>query len=163
MLHKLRFFVIILVIAGTKVFAGTEEPSIHGMKKADPVFQTSDGLAINVYDPIAYFQQQKPVKGKKEFHHRWMGATWRFVSAENRDLFAQNPEQYAPQYGGYCAYGMSFGYAAPTLPEAWSVVEGKLYLNYNLEVRKMWNQDIPGFIVKADGNWPKIPKKPMEE
>jgi YHS domain-containing protein len=135
-----------------------EEPSVGGKLKADPIYQ-SNGVAIHGYDPVAYFQGEKPVKGKKEFEHQWMGATWRFSNAENRDLFKQTPEKYAPQYGGYCAYGMSSGYAAPTEADAWSIVNGKLYLNYNREVRKMWNKDIPGYVVNADRNWPQIPKK----
>lgn len=136
-----------------------EEPSIHGTLKADPVFQDSKGLAIRGYDPVAYFLAKKPVKGKSEFEHAWMGATWRFSTAANRDLFIMNPEKYAPQYGGYCAYGMSRGYAAPIDPKAWTVVDDKLYLNYDRDVRNLWNDDIPGHIARANQNWPRIPKK----
>ncbi len=139
-----------------------EEPSIYGTKKADLIFQ-DHGIAIRGYDPVAYFNQGKPLKGKKDFEYRYMGTTWRFVSAENRDAFTKDPDKYAPQYGGYCAFGMSHGYAAPIDPKAWSVVEGKLYLNYNLDVRKEWNKNVPGFITKANENWPKIPKKSLEK
>jgi hypothetical protein len=85
-----------------------------------------------------------------------MGANWRFASAENRDRFAADPERYAPQYGGYCAYAVSEGTTADIDPEAWKVVDGKLYLNLSKDVQKLWEQDIPGYIEKADANWPEI-------
>ena len=113
------------------------------------------GAAIRGYDPVAYFTEGKPVKGKTEFTHQWNGATWRFASAANRDRFAAAPEKYAPQYGGYCAYGVASGYAVKTEPDAWSVVEGKLYLNYDRNGQASWVKDIPGYIRKADANWPR--------
>ena len=118
-----------------------------------PVF-TAEGAAIRGYDPVAYFTEGRPVKGKAELTHQWNGATWRFASAANRDRFAQAPEKYAPQYGGYCAYGVSSGYAVKTEPDAWSVVDGKLYLNYDRGVQSSWLKDPPGYIRKADANWP---------
>ena len=93
-----------------------------------PVFSDRDG-AIRGYDPVAYFTQGKPVKGSREYTHQWNGATWRFASAQNRERFAAAPAKYAPQYGGYCAYGVASGYAVKIEPDAWSVVDGKLYLN----------------------------------
>ena len=113
------------------------------------------GAAIRGYDPVAYFTEGRPVKGSGEFTHRWKGATWRFASAANRDRFAGAPETYAPQYGGYCAYGVASGYAVKTEPDAWSVVEGRLYLNYDRSVQASWLKDVPGYIRKADANWPK--------
>ncbi|MDF3011094.1 MAG: hypothetical protein K0S03_1890 [Burkholderiales bacterium] len=113
------------------------------------------GAAIRGYDPVAYFTEGKPVKGKPEFAHQWKGATWRFASAANRDRFAAAPEQYAPQYGGYCAYGVASGYAVKTEPDAWSVVDGKLYLNYDRSVQASWVKDTLGYIRKADANWPR--------
>ena len=94
--------------------------------------------------------------GKPEFSYKWMDATWRFSSAENRDAFANEPEKYAPQYGGYCAFGTSQGHLVPGDPQAWKVVDNKLYLNYNKDVQKYWLQDVPGYIQKADENWPKL-------
>ncbi|MEL7173254.1 MAG: YHS domain-containing (seleno)protein, partial [Pseudomonadota bacterium] len=84
------------------------------------------------------------------------GATWRFSSAENRDLFVENPEKYAPQYGGYCAWAVAQGYTAATDPEAWAIVDDKLYLNYNKSVQAKWEKDVPGHIASADGNWPTV-------
>jgi YHS domain-containing protein len=157
-----KFLLFTLVVSLMPLMVIAEEPSIQGTKKADLVFQDSSGIAIHGYDAVAYLKQGQPVKGKQEFQHNWSGAKWQFASAENRDAFAREPEKFAPQYGGYCAYGMSSGYAAPTDPEAWSVTNGKLYLNYNLEVRGMWSQQQAEHIKKADVNWPKIPKKIIE-
>jgi hypothetical protein len=114
------------------------------------------GVAIDGYDPVAYFTDGRPVEGRKEFAYDWEGATWRFASAEHRDLFAAAPGKYAPQYGGYCAWAVSNNYTADTDPQAWSIVDGRLFLNYSLEVRSKWEQDVPGNIGKADRNWPKL-------
>lgn len=114
------------------------------------------GVAIDGFDPVAYFTDGRPVEGRKEFAHDWGGATWRFASAGHRDLFAAAPEKYAPQYGGYCAWAVSNNYTADTDPQAWSIVDGRLFLNYSLEVRSKWEQDVPGNIARADRNWPKL-------
>lgn len=116
------------------------------------------GVAINGYDPVAYFTEKKPVAGKADITYDWKGVTWRFASAQNRDAFKAEPEQYAPQYGGYCAYAVSKGYTAKTDPQAWRVVGGKLYLNYNKSVQSTWAKDIPGYIKSADKNWPGVLK-----
>jgi hypothetical protein len=112
--------------------------------------------AIRGYDPVAYFTESRPVKGSDEHVYEWKGARWRFSSAANRERFAAAPEKYAPQYGGYCAYGVAQNYAVSIDPQAWSIVEGKLYLNYSRSVRETWNKDIPGYIRKADANWPAV-------
>jgi YHS domain-containing protein len=155
------FVLLTLLLAVSSLALAQDEPSIHGTKKADVIFQ-DNGVAIHGYDAVAYFTQNKPVKGKKEFEFEYMGARWRFANAENKDAFMKEPAKYAPQYGGYCAYGMSHGYAAPTKADAWTIVNGKLYLNYNVDIRKEWNKDQSAFISQADQNWPKIPKKTSE-
>jgi len=114
------------------------------------------GVAIEGTDPVAYFTDGQPVEGSSEFEHGWMGATWRFVSAEHRDQFAADPEKYAPQYGGYCAWAVSQGYTAKIDPAAWKIVDGKLYLNYSPAVQSQWQSDVPGNIAKADANWSTI-------
>ena len=124
----------------------------------DQVYQSFLGTAIDGTDPVAYFTEGRPVEGSSEFTHEWNGAKWRFSSAENRAKFVAEPEKYAPQYGGYCAWAVSQGYTASTDPEAWSIVEGKLYLNYSKGVQKQWEADIPGHIAKADQNWPEVLK-----
>ena len=121
----------------------------------EPVFTTQEG-AIRGYDPVAYFSEGKPVEGSSEFSHDWNGAHWLFASADSLEMFKQDPERYAPQYGGYCAYAVANGYTATTEPEAWTIVDDRLYLNYSLGVRKKWAKDIPGNIKKADNNWPGV-------
>jgi YHS domain-containing protein len=114
------------------------------------------GTAIEGYDPVAYFTEGRPVEGETGFSHDWMDATWYFASAENRDQFAADPDRYAPQYGGYCAWAVAHGYTAKIDPEAWTIVAGRLYLNYSKDVQAQWAEDIPGNIAKGDVNWPKI-------
>ena len=137
-------------------FAAMTVSTTPSMAK-EPVFQSFFGnVAINGYDPVAYFTESAPVEGSSEFTQEWNGATWRFASAENRDLFTANPEAFAPQYGGYCAWAVAQGYTASTDPEAWSVVDNKLYLNYSKGVQAQWEEDIPGNITKGDANWPSV-------
>ncbi len=112
--------------------------------------------AIKGYDAVAYHTQSKPVEGSKEFTVEWNDATWRFSSAENRDLFKADPTKYAPQYGGWCAYAMAQGKKVNIDPEAWKIVDGKLYLNYSKKVQADWSKDIPGYVTKADAEWNKI-------
>ena len=115
---------------------------------------TKDGAAIEGYDPVAYFNGGRPVAGSSQFQLQWQGATWRFANAANRDAFAAAPERYAPQYGGYCAWAVSQGYTAKIDPDAWRIVDGKLYLNYSKGVQRRWAEDVPGNIAKGDANWP---------
>lgn len=120
-----------------------------------PVFAT-DGVAINGYDPVAYFTDGEPISGDPSFVSDWGGVKLRFVSAENKALFDADPETYTPKYGGYCAYAVSQGYTASTDPDAWTVLEGRLYLNYSKSVRRTWLQDTQGYITAADRNWPGV-------
>ena len=131
------------------LFATFASPAAHA---ADEIFATSDG-AIRGYDPVAYHVQAKAVRGSAKYTHAWNGATWRFASKRNRDRFAADPGRYAPRYGGFCAYGTSQGYKVSTDPDAFAIVDGRLYLNYSKPVQSTWNTDRPGFIVKADRNW----------
>jgi len=120
-----------------------------------PVFSTDDG-AIRGYDPVAYFTIGEPTRGSDQFTASWQGATYKFASAANLALFKEEPEAYAPQYGGYCAYAVSKGATAGTVPEAWTIVDGKLYLNYSLAVQQRWRRDVPGHIKAANRNWPAV-------
>lgn len=113
-------------------------------------------LAVKGYDVVAYFEDGKAMPGAKDFTHTWQKIEWRFASAAHRDLFAAAPEKYAPQFGGYCAWAVSQGYTAAIDPEAWKVVGGKLYLNYDKKVQAKWEQDQAALIAKADQNWPKL-------
>lgn len=122
------------------------------------IFSKSN-IAIQGYDPVAYFKESKPVKGKTEFSYVWKGATWNFLNSENLTAFKTNPESFAPQYGGYCAYGVAEGHKAPTSPDAWTIVDGKLYLNYDKSVKALWSKDQKGFIKMADKNWDTVKKE----
>lgn len=123
--------------------------------QSSQVFKTDEG-AIRGYDAVAYFKEGKPVQGLKEHVVEWNDAKWYFSSKENKDLFEKNPEKYAPQYGGYCAYGTAEGHKAPTQPDAWSIVDDKLYFNYNKKVQTEWKKDQAELIKKADKNWPTV-------
>lgn len=114
------------------------------------------GVAVGGHDPVAYFTEGKPVSGSPEITLEHEGAVWRFANAANRDAFKAEPAKFAPQYGGYCAFAVANGYTAKGDPEAWTIANGKLYLNYNKSVRRGWEQDIPGNVRKADANWPKV-------
>ncbi len=118
-------------------------------------FQTN-GVAINGIDPVGYFTDAAPVPGSADHAFDYRGASWHFATAANRDAFAADPVKYGARFGGYCAYAASKGYLAPTIPEAWTVYEDRLYLNANLRARELWLQDIPGNIVKGEANWPGI-------
>ena len=113
-------------------------------------------VAIDGYDAVAYFTEKRPTKGSAEHTVDWMGATWRFASKANRDLFEATPEAYAPQYGGFCAYAVARNKTAGIDPDAWSVIDGKLYLNYSKKIRDRWMKDTEGEIERADQNWPNL-------
>jgi YHS domain-containing protein len=116
-------------------------------------------VALGGYDTVAYFTEKKPVKGDSKITTTYKGAEWRFSSAENREKFVSNPEHYAPQYGGYCAWAVAQGYTASGDPMRWKIVDDKLYLNYDADVQKKWEANIPDFIKSADKNWPEALSK----
>lgn len=117
---------------------------------------TKDGVALGGTDPVAYFTQGAPVPGLADHSAEHDGATWHFASADNKAAFEADPERFAPRYGGYCAYAVSKGGTAPTDPQAWTIHEDRLYLNFSLDVMGFWREDIPGNIMKADANWPGV-------
>lgn len=128
---------------------------------ADKAINTSfaNGLAIGGYDVVAYFVEGKAREGRSDFSHRWMGEQWHFLSPEHRDVFIANPLKYAPQYGGHCAWAVSQGYVHTVDPEAWTIVDGKLYLNYSKSIQAGWRRDRASAIARADANWPKLQSK----
>ena len=121
----------------------------------DPVYTGFlDNVAVQGHDPVAFFTTGKAAKGDKKFSTSHNGAEFHFASEANLNTFKSDPDKYAPQYGGYCAWAVSQGYTAKGDAKHWRIVDGKLYLNYSDSVQKTWESDIPGFIAKADGNWP---------
>lgn len=150
--------------------------SMHAMLAAIPILVAATVSLADVttgtdendvilagHDAVAYFTDNKPVLGSPELTAAYNGAIYRFGSAENRDLFRSDPARYAPVYGGYCAYGTSVGKKFLVDGKAFKVVDGKLYVNMNLKIYETWSKDIPGNIVKADGNWPQIRDIPADQ
>lgn len=120
-------------------------------------------VAIKGYDPVAYFTENRAVEGSDEFAYRWLGATWRFTSAENRDLFASEPLKYAPQYGGHCADGVSFGTITTNIdPKAWRIIEGKLYLSYDPGAADGFEKT-PSKVVNSQKYWPEVSQTLVSE
>jgi len=145
--------VMFAAFAGSAIAFGPEPAAA----KEAPVFTgIVKGVAVGGYDPVAYFTDGKPVPGRADIILEHMGATWRFASEANRGAFQADPAHYAPQYGGYCAWAVSQGYTAKGDPQAWTVADGKLYLNYNKSVKRDWERNIPGNIAKGDANWPHV-------
>ena len=142
-----RLFIFIMLFSAATVQA----------QKAE-IFQ-KDGVAIRGFDAVAFFTESKPVMGEERISYEWKGARWLFSSSVNMESFKNDPEKYAPQYGGYCAFGMADGHKAPTETDTWTIIDGKLYFNYNRKVKEMWWKDTKGFIEKADANWPVLKNK----
>lgn len=135
---------VLFAVASTSAFAGVDTAT------------DSNDVILAGHDAVAYFTENKPVLGNEQYTAQYGGAVYRFSSAANRDLFRANPEKYAPAYGGYCALGASFGKKFDVDGKAFQVVEGRLYVNKNRKIYQTWKKDIPGNIVKSEGQWPQI-------
>jgi YHS domain-containing protein len=144
-----------LAVSTLALFIGSMSAPVHASDVIKPIFSTAAG-AIRGYDPVAYFKLNKPVRGSAKFKTEWQGAIWHFSSQDNLDAFVASPEKYAPQYGGYCAYGVAQGYTPETDPAAFQVRDNKLYLNLSKAVLKKWQMDIPGYVKDANENWPAL-------
>jgi YHS domain-containing protein len=138
-----------LLLAGMSVIA------LHA--RAEPAINNNGtAFAVGGYDVVAYFTDQRAVRGKPENKSELAGATWLFATPEHKALFDKEPNQYLPAYFGYCAYGVSRGYLVKIAPEAFTVRAGKLYLNYSLDVRRKWLSDPEAYIKQANRNWPQL-------
>jgi len=142
--HKVIIFALSLLIASSAFAA---KPIYSGGKER---------AAIRGYDPVAYFVENEPIKGSKDFVFEYEGATWMFSNEENRELFVNDPKKYTPQYGGYCAYAVARGTTASIKPEFFTIEDGKLYLNYSKSVYKRWLKKKGDYIEKANKNWPEV-------
>jgi len=118
-----------------------------------------NGLALQGYDPVAFFTDNRPIKGNQQFQSQYHGATYYFASAEHKAAFDKDPAKYEPQFGGFCAYGASHGKAVPIKIEAWQIVNGRLLMQYDLDVKAKFNSDPQGNLTKADKNWPGLVEK----
>ena len=124
--------------------------------KESEIYTDMEGRALKGYDAVAYHLVRKAVKGSEEFSLEWKGAKWWFSSAENRDKFQADPERWAPQYGGYCAWAIAKDRTAPINPEIFRIFDDKLYLNLNMKVHKEWLDKRHAFIAKANEKWPGV-------
>ncbi|TAH09830.1 MAG: YHS domain protein [Sphingobacteriia bacterium] len=115
-----------------------------------------DGKAIRGYDVVAFFTNHQPVIGNDSINYQWNDANWLFASKENKAAFIKNPEKYAPQYGGYCAYGTAGNHKAPTQIDTWTILNDKLYFNYNTKVKELWNKKQDSLIERANFYWPTL-------
>lgn len=146
-----------LIHAASPALAGPEVNTSTGLIVANG--KPAPGLAVHGYDVVAYFTQDKPVKGDARFAAVHGEATYRFSSQANLDAFAANPQKYVPAYGGFCAYGVSVNAKFDGNPENWKIVDGKLYLNLDSNIQQAWLKDVPGNIKKAEAIWPGIKDK----
>jgi len=147
-----------LALAAMLAATGAAVSPAASAQAADDLIYTGrfSNTAVGGYDAVAYHTVGEAVRGSRDFTTQWNGATWRFSSQDTLDLFLADPQAYAPQYGGYCAWAMAEGYAAKGDPEIWALVDGKLYLNFNQEIQDRWEGDVPGFIAAADANYPDL-------
>jgi YHS domain-containing protein len=153
---------LLLALLGLAVAALSYPPAAPQAQKSakPPVFtEFRSKLALDGYDPVAYFKAGMAVKGTVDHTVSWNGATWHFASAKNKAAFEADPQSFAPQFGGYCAWAVSQGYTAKGDPNHWRIVDGKLYVNYNAIVQRNWEKDAPGNIAKAEKNWPVVLSK----
>lgn len=152
-----RSIAMLLFIAFGLVFSASFSANVSA---ADPsIYSHPKKGAIKGADPVAYFSLQagdKAVIGSDAFTHQWMGATWKFANAANRDKFAAEPERYAPQFGGYCAFAVSHNFTKPINPHKWKIVDGKLYLNLNGIAYRKWQADQDAAILRGQSNWPTV-------
>ncbi|MEL6478070.1 MAG: YHS domain-containing (seleno)protein [Pseudomonadota bacterium] len=131
-------------------------PATAGELRQAEIWTDLYGVALKGYDPVAYHLDARPVKGDPALEVEWKGAKWHFASAANRDRFVGDPERWAPQYGGYCAWAIVEDRFAPINPEIFKVVDGKLYLNLNMRVHNLWLDKMEIFITRADEKWPEV-------
>jgi YHS domain-containing protein len=153
---KLTTVLILLSLAACAATPGR----VHQSKQVDEI-NNEHGLALEGYDPVAYFREGKPAIGDSAFTSLWHGVTYRFTSAANRDAFMADPERYVPQFGGYCAFAVSRGTTANGDPHQWAIVNDRLFLNNNALAMTLWNEDRSGNIKAGDENWPLISKRPL--
>src|SRR5208283_4992763 len=144
-----KLLVALMVVAAVSTIAGAKD-----LQNLD-----SNGVAIQGYDPVAFFTDNRPVKGNPQFQSDYHGAKYYFTSAEHKAAFDEKPAKYEPQFGGYCAYGASRGHKAPVKIEAWQIVDGRLLMQYDLGVKDDFNKDQQNNLSKADRNWPGLVEK----
>ncbi len=154
-----RNFLRIATVAAAFSLAGIATPAL-AVKSTGGEYNTMyAGLGAKGYDVVSYFTAGKPAAGSDRYTAEYGGVKWQFASAENRDTFKADPAKYAPQYGGFCSWGVSVGKLFDVDPvNGWKIVDGKLYLNFNGDINATFSKDADGFIRKANNNWPSLNK-----
>jgi YHS domain-containing protein len=157
--HAVRPAILVLKPAGDPIYVEEDSKagdwSTYRRPRVEPFSRDGHGNALQGYDVVSYFEQHAE-KGLKEYSLEYAGFTWSFHTAEHRNKFRQDPEQFLPQYGGFCAYSVGRGYPATADPTSFAIVGGKLYLFFDKAVRFVWEQDLRSLIAGADRNWPKL-------
>ena len=156
-MKKIILFVVVGIGIAAAVWFGINQP--ESVKKINT---TAENIAVRGFDTVAYFTEQTAVPGNSQYAFIWNGAKWYFSSADNMEKFKAAPETYAPQFGGFCSFAVSKGYTADADPQAWKVVDGKLYLNYNQKVKEMWEAEQEKRIKDGEKNWEEFKKKKPE-
>jgi len=149
----LTLFLTLLILAPLSISSALAAGKINTLERKGLFGYKESGIAIRGFDTVAYFTLGKPTEGSDEFTTEWQDATWKFSSQEHLDLFVANPEKYAPQYGGYCAYGIAQDYVVKIEGDQWEIIDDKLYLNYDAGVQKKWQKNKLGFITDADAKF----------
>lgn len=158
--HPRRRFLSTTMLAAAATAAALHWPALaYDANSPSDLNVDANGLALKGYDPVAYFNASAPAQGQSQFSAKHQGATYWFVSAANRDAFVADPGKYAPAFGGFCAMGVALEKKLDVDPQAWRVVDGKLYLNVNKDVQKRWLDDVPGNVATANKNWPTLKNK----
>ena len=153
-----RTFLILILITAIAVTL----TACRGTETALGINTGDGGVALRGFDAVAYFAVDNAVKGDAKYEYVWNGAKWLFASEENMKTFQASPESYAPQFGGYCSFAVSEGYTADADPEAWKIVDCKLFLNYNKKVKEKWEENQAERIEKGSANWREFEKKKPE-
>jgi YHS domain-containing protein len=152
---KYVYIVIAVVVLAVGVFATVKKVSPAGWGWWGTT-NTEDGIALRTYDAVSYFSASGPMPGSAEITHEWEDATWHFASDENREQFAENPRQYAPQFGGFCTFAMSKGFTADSTPDAWHIADGHLYVFADTKVRDDWVDGLgDGSLEASETAWQK--------
>ena len=155
-MENMKKIIVLLILSVISFSACTKSD------KFNTVSTSAENVAIKGFDTVAYFAENNAVQGNSQYEFVWKGAKWLFANAENLEKFKANPEQFAPQFGGYCSYAVSKGYTADGDPNAWKVVDGKLYLNYNPKVKEMWEKEQEQRIKDGEKNWKEFQTKPPQ-
>jgi len=154
-MKKFLFVILCFVVASCATPIKGGQINVHNIDGVENV-------AVKGYDVVSYFKSKrvgkvKPAKGKKEISYKWQDVTWFFENQQNLNEFKQSPAKYAPQYGGYCAYGVSVPEEKIDIePDAWTVHKGKLYLNYTKRTQTIWLENKEDHIETANENWPEV-------